>query len=243
MKPLFIAHRGASAQAPENTVDAVQLAWEQNADAVEVDVQLSADGRIVVFHDFDTLRLTGQSGLVKESTWEELQQLTVTVSGSQARIPLLAQLLPTIPKNKKLIVEIKCGPEIIHPLSQLFTLFPQESKQVEFISFHKPSAEAVKQTFPNNKALVLFDAPSSASSAYRYPGTAEALAYINTHQLDGADLEHGSYIDSDLVDALLKEGKTLYIWTVDDVQEAKRLTQLGVGGITSNRASWLMQRV
>lgn len=60
MNTILIAHRGSSYEAPENTLGAVNLAWEQNADAVEVDVHLSLDNKVVVIHDSDTYRTTGE---------------------------------------------------------------------------------------------------------------------------------------------------------------------------------------
>ena len=71
----IIAHRGASYDAPENTLAAITLAWKRNADAVEIDVYLSRDKKIVVIHDQDTARTTGHHGLVHEQTWAQLRML------------------------------------------------------------------------------------------------------------------------------------------------------------------------
>ena len=71
----IIAHRGASHDAPEHTLSAVSLGWKRNADAVEVDVYLSKDGKIVVIHDENTKRTTGHDGLVHKMTWAQLQKL------------------------------------------------------------------------------------------------------------------------------------------------------------------------
>src|SRR5687767_10257607 len=73
----FIAHRGASHDAPENTLAAVRLAWAQHADAVEVDVHLTRDGRLAVIHDPDTQRTAGVARVVAQSTLAELQLLDV----------------------------------------------------------------------------------------------------------------------------------------------------------------------
>src|SRR5262245_58873165 len=73
----LIAHRGASHDAPENTLASVQLAWEQGADAVEVDVHASRDGRIVVIHDASTRKTAGVRGWVRERSWSELSALEV----------------------------------------------------------------------------------------------------------------------------------------------------------------------
>ncbi len=71
----IIAHRGESYSAPENTLAAVTLAWQRNADAVEVDVHLSKEGRLVVIHDDNTRRTAGVDRKVREQTLAELKAL------------------------------------------------------------------------------------------------------------------------------------------------------------------------
>src|SRR5688500_19564502 len=73
----IIAHRGASYDAPENTLAAMKLAWEQKADAIELDLWLSKDGKIVVLHDSNTKRLGGTTNHVAQQTWDELQRIDV----------------------------------------------------------------------------------------------------------------------------------------------------------------------
>lgn len=73
----FVAHRGASFDAPENTLIAMKQAWEQGADAIELDLWLSKDGRVVVCHDADTGRTGGVKRKIADQTWAELQQLDV----------------------------------------------------------------------------------------------------------------------------------------------------------------------
>jgi glycerophosphoryl diester phosphodiesterase len=73
IKPLILAHRGASTLAPENTLAAFELAIRQQADGIELDVHLSADGIAVVTHDEDCRRVTGESGQVSEMTLSELK--------------------------------------------------------------------------------------------------------------------------------------------------------------------------
>ena len=71
--PMIVAHRGSSHQAPENTLPAFELAWEQGADAVEGDFLLTGDGKIVCFHDKDTKRLTGLKLEVAKTSFADLQ--------------------------------------------------------------------------------------------------------------------------------------------------------------------------
>ena len=102
----IIAHRGASHDAPENTLESVKLGWVQGADAVEVDVYLSKDGYIVLHHDGSTKKLAGVDRKVVDQTLAELQQLDVgSWKGDKwkdVRIPKLADVLSTIPEGRRL---------------------------------------------------------------------------------------------------------------------------------------------
>src|SRR5258708_12015509 len=95
----IIAHRGASHDAPENTLAAIQLAWQQGADAVEVDVQLSKDGKLVVIHDDNTKRSGGLARKVGAQTLEELGRLDLgSLKGKRGpgdKIPNLPPCSPT----------------------------------------------------------------------------------------------------------------------------------------------------
>jgi glycerophosphoryl diester phosphodiesterase len=92
-RPTIFAHRGSSAHAPENTLPAFRLALEQNADALELDAKLTADGKIVVIHDQSVDRTTEGSGLVKKLTLAELRQLD---AGSHFDIAFRGELIPTL---------------------------------------------------------------------------------------------------------------------------------------------------
>lgn len=87
------AHRGASSYAPENTMSAFHLGLEMGANGIETDVQRTRDGVLVLFHDDTLTRVTGQSGSVKDYTYAELQEFSVTVHGQSDRIPTLEEFL------------------------------------------------------------------------------------------------------------------------------------------------------
>src|SRR5262245_27030179 len=109
----IIAHRGASHEAPENTLAAIHLAWEQQADAVEIDVRLSQGNRLVVLHDGTTAKTAGVNKPVHRQTLAELLQLDVGrwkgPRWAGQRVPILAEALDSVPGGKRLFVEIKCG--------------------------------------------------------------------------------------------------------------------------------------
>jgi glycerophosphoryl diester phosphodiesterase len=100
-KPLVITHRGESHDAPENTLAAIDLAWERGADAVEIDVHLSKDNNVVVIHDFNTHWLGGVSKKVAAQTLSELKQLNVGSWKNERwwgeKISTLNEVMETVP--------------------------------------------------------------------------------------------------------------------------------------------------
>ncbi|MFM7750164.1 MAG: glycerophosphodiester phosphodiesterase family protein [Opitutaceae bacterium] len=113
----IVAHRGASHDAPENTVASARLGWSQGADAVETDIHLTKDGRVIVCHDKTTQRTTGHDGVITAMTLAELRALDAgRWKGPQfagEKLPLLEEQLALIPAGKTMLVEIKTGPEIV----------------------------------------------------------------------------------------------------------------------------------
>ena len=103
---MIFAHRGASDARLENTLPAFLHALERGADGVELDVQLSRDGEVIVFHDADLLRLAGRHERVEHLTWEELSAVTLLRGG---KIPRLRDLLGVWPTDRWLNVELKAG--------------------------------------------------------------------------------------------------------------------------------------
>lgn len=93
MKFVNYAHRGASAYAPENTMSAFRLGLEMGANGIETDVQRTKDGVLVLFHDDTLTRVTGQPGSVKDYTYAQLREFSVSVHGRSDRIPTLEEFL------------------------------------------------------------------------------------------------------------------------------------------------------
>ena len=114
---ILLAHRGESFIAPENTLAAFKLAWEKHAEAVELDVYLTHDNKIVVMHDAKTGRTAGTDLVLKDTDSAELRKLDVGKwKGEQyagEKVPFLEEALATIPPRGRLLVEIKCGPELL----------------------------------------------------------------------------------------------------------------------------------
>jgi len=159
-------HRGASAYAPENTLPAFQLAVEQGADGVEFDVQLSADGRIVVIHDETVDRTTNGHGAVADLTLAELQSLDASAGKadySGARIPTLAEVLDLLtPTRLRINIELKNSivryPGMEHKVLDHLRAFDLK-KRVVISSFNHYSLQVVRSMKPGCTVGALYSDP------------------------------------------------------------------------------------
>ncbi len=235
----IIGHRGASHDAPENTLPAFATAWAQQADAGETDVHLSKDGEIVVIHDADTLRVGGRDRKVVDQTLAELKQLDVGRWKGEPwtgeRIPTLAELLATIPDQKRLFIEIKCGPEIAPRLVRVIKAARKRPEQTCLISFSYDVMRRVKKDLPELKCYWIVRLKQQKSSGRWLPPVQEVIRMAKSAGLDGIDFGDAPVIDRQLVAQVKRAGLGVYVWTVDTTREAARLQEAGVDGITTNR--------
>ena len=187
-EPLIVAHRGASRDAPQNTIPAFQLAWEQGADAIEADFHLSKDGEIVCFHDADTERVAGTQLVVRQSTLAELKQLDVGATHGVAfngtRIPTIAEVFATIPQGKKIFIEVKCGAEIIPTLLNEIDQSGLTQEQIVVISFNKQVIQQLKIKAPQYKASWLCSFNKQETGEIT-PALATVLKTLKQIQADG----------------------------------------------------------
>jgi glycerophosphoryl diester phosphodiesterase len=236
-RPFYIAHRGASFLAPENTVAAARLAWELGADAVEIDIHLSSDNRVMVIHDKDTKRICkGEDNMaIKSASSVDLRRLDAGIwKGEQfkgEKIPFLSEIIETVPAGKILVVEIKCGSEVIPAMKECIEK-SGKADQIVFISFGWETIIDARAAFPGNKCYWL---SSDKSDVKKKTGQ------VAKHGLTGVDL-HYSVIDRRIVRSAARKGLEVLAWTVDDPAEAERLIGLGVNKITTNRPAWLREQ-
>jgi glycerophosphoryl diester phosphodiesterase len=234
----FIAHRGASFLAPENTVAAANLAWELGADAVEVDVFLSLDNRVMVIHDKDTKRTSsGKKNLViKDSPSLVLRDLDVgswkDAKFKGEKIPFISEIIETVPAGKTLVIEIKSGSEIIPHLKREIEK-AGKLDQIVFISFGWETILDTKKEFPKNKCYWL----SSSKQGLKTKLDEAAKA-----GLDGINLNY-NIIDEEVMQMAAARNLEVLVWTVNDPAVAKRMTELGVKGITTDRPRWLKEEM
>lgn len=237
----IIAHRGASYLAPENTVASAKLAWEKNADAVEVDVYLSADEQVVVIHDRTTKRTGGEEFEVAACTAEQLRALDVGRFKDEAfageRIPVLAEIIETLPAGKRLFVEIKCGPEVLPALEKIIVESGKRS-QIVIIGFGLETVTASKQLMPDLPTYWLVGTKKDEQTEQWIPHDKSLADQAVAAGLDGLNV-HWAGVNKEFAQSVRKAGMGLYVWTVNDSAEAARLAKLGIDGITTDRPGWL----
>lgn len=244
-KPQIIAHRGASYLAPENTVASARLAWEKKTDAVEVDVYLTSDKQVVVIHDRTTKRTGGEELDVATCTARQLRRLDVgsfkdkTYAGE--RIPLLQEVIETMPPEKQLFVEIKCGPEVLEPLEKIIADSGKRS-QIVIIGFGLETVEASKQLMPDIPTYWLVGTKKDKETEEWIPHNPALVDEAIAAGVDGLNV-HYAGVTKEFAKRVKDAGLGLYVWTVDDPVEAARLAKLGVNGITTNRPGWLRSQL
>ena len=240
----IVAHRGASFDAPENTLPAVLLGWEQGADAVEIDIHQTADGTVVAIHDRDTKRVTGQQGLVAELNLDRLRSLDAGEwKGSEwkgTRIPTLAAVLKTVPPGKSLVVEIKC-PMSVLPELELVLERSGKREQVMLIAFDYDTITEAKRRMPDIPAYWLYGFSDREAERYGVRTPDDLIDRVQATGLQGLDVRHDEAWVPQLARALRAIGKKLYVYTVNSVESAQRLLDLGVAGITTDRPGFLRE--
>lgn len=238
-EPLIVAHRGASFDAPENTLPAFELAWKRGADAVEGDFLLSKDGHIVCVHDKKTKKVADQNLEVVTSTLKELQALDVGSSKDEkfrgTRIPTLPEVFATVPKGKKIFVEVKCGPEIVEPLIKEIDRSGLTHDQVVLICFNGEVIRKFKKVKPKHKAYWLCS--FREKKGVLTPDLKTIMDTLNSTGADGLD-SHFS-IPEEFSQEVLDAGYEWHTWTVNDPGMAKQLVQRGVHSITTDRPGFL----
>lgn len=236
---LIIAHRGASHDAPENTIAAFKLAWEQEADGIEGDFHLTKDGQIVCIHDSTTKRTAGNNLKIASSTLEELRPLDVGAwkhrKWKGERIATLGEVLAIVPEGKAIFIEIKCGPEIVPELKRVLNVSKLKPTQTPVISFNRDVITAVKKQIPAIKAYWLTGYRQDKKTKLWSPTIASVLQTLRNTKADGLDTNAHACIDQPFIKTLRDAGMGFHCWTVDDAATAKRFKELGVDSITTNK--------
>lgn len=225
---LVIAHRGASAYAPENTMPAFELAVHQRADMVEFDVQRSADGVLVVFHDDTTERWDGKKRLMIDCTWAELQQINI----HGARIPTLAEVCAYAREQRlRMNIELKqigIGAAVAQLLRE-----QRVDDLTLFSSFARQALDEVAIACPHIPRAYLMG-NNTLRPSVRFRESWPLLALKEA----GVQVWHPTYqipFAYRVIPIVRRAGYKVNVWTVNDEVAMQRLIGLNVDGIITDK--------
>jgi glycerophosphoryl diester phosphodiesterase len=229
IRPYVIGHRGASAGAAENTLAAFSLAAVEGADGIELDVQLSLDGRVMVIHDHTVERTTNGQGRVGAMTCAELQTLD---AGGGEVVPTLDEVFATYGRTLLYNVELKeFGWRKVRALATAVADCIQAHNlddQIIISSFNPLALRAIRsQLKPITKVAHLWHTPP--------------MRLKNRFAAAEADHPHYSQVTQTYMQWANQKQMIVNVWTVDDPIEARRLTKLGVHGLITNKPAFLRQ--
>jgi len=231
-QPLLFAHRGASASAPENTLEAFRLAFEQGADGIELDAKLTADGHVIVIHDATVDRTTGGHGRVAELKLAYLRSLDAGSFFSPAfrgaSIPTLDEVFETVGDKGLINIELTnyTTPRdvLVDSVCQLVRRRGLQ-RQVLFSSFLARNLSECARLLPE-VARGLLALPGLAGAWARSFG----FMFGDFHALHA----HVSDVDPHQIQRVHRLGRRVHAWTVNRAEDIQRLRAWGVDGIFSD---------
>jgi glycerophosphoryl diester phosphodiesterase len=220
MRPLVISHATCAGHAPENTLAGVRAALELGADAIEMDVQASADGVPVLMHDLTVDRTTNGSGDLASLTLQQLQELD---AGGEP-VPTFAQALEMARGRALLVAEIKrpgCEARLADIIRQADAL-----EDVMVSSFLPPALSAMRQEEPRLPGSLLI-APQSMGE---WPSLRELALRLGLQAVSPFHLS----LNTEVVAQAKRSSLSVQAWTADAEGDIQRLLDLGVDGVITN---------
>ena len=252
-KPLIIAHRGASALAPENTLAAFGKAVEDDAEGIEFDVRLTKDNIAVVFHDATLLRIAENTGRIANFTATELKDFDIgswfnnkypTINNpkfTQQKIPTLKETLEFLRDYKGVIyIELKCRKKNIKALSDAVCRDIQDSPllpQIIVKSFKLDVLPNIQKNCPNAKTAALF-APKVKTIIRKEKRLINIAKDLNADFLS----VHFSLATKNLMRKAKDNNLEVAIWTADSPRWIKRSLKLGIKHIITNNPAVLLAK-
>ena len=225
-RPRFIAHRGASAEAPENTLAAFRRALALGADGIELDVQVTRDGEAVVFHDATLARLTGRRGRLARLSLRELRE--VRVQGEP--IPTLTEVLALARRRAVVQIEIKRGVAVAPVVRALRQA--RIGTGVVLASFDAAIVADSRRLAPRIPRMLITKGGGGGRAETLVPVLA-ALGAV------GVSIDHRAIRSPAFVTALHRCGLCVWCWTVNDARVMLRLASWGVDAILSDNPALL----
>lgn len=223
----LIAHRGASADAPENSIAAFELAFAQRADGLELDVWLTSDKRVAVIHDRDLKRTLGKKGKIDELTAREAAKLGV---------PMLGDVLELLPNGKRLYVEIKGGAELVAPLKKELARHAAKAGDIMLLGFDRDVMAEVRRGIRNHEVWLNIE-PGQIGPVQ------PLISDLRRLRFQGVSLGYSKKITPHVVDQFRRANLGTTVWVIDDVVTARRMQLWGFDYLMTNRPAALRATV
>lgn len=224
------AHRGASGYTPENTLESFKLAVSQGADGIELDVQLTKDGELVVIHDEEIDRTSNANGYVKDYILEELKKFNFNYGNEnykEVKIPTLKEVYELLkPTNLIINVELKTGIFFYEGIEEKVLKLAKEMRmedRIIYSSFNHYTIKKIKEL--NNKARTGLLYCDGWIGILEY---AKKLGVTALHPC-GYNLQY-----ENLIEECKKENMPLHVWTINEEKDMKFLYENGIDSIITN---------
>ena len=229
-KPLMIAHRGLSGLERENTCAAFIAAGNRSYFGIETDVHQTVDGQYAIIHDDTTTRVSGKELVVEETEFSALRQLQLLdpqngASRVDLRIPSLEEYIRTCKKYEKVaVLELKnrMPKEAVLEIAEIIASLGYMEHTI-FISFKLDNLIDLREKYPCQPAQYLLSKIEDAAAT---------LAILKQYNLD-LDVKYTA-ATQEIVALMHENGIKVNVWTVDSLEEAEHLAELGVDFITTN---------
>lgn len=234
-QPLVIAHRGASAYKPENTISAFEEAIKMKTDYIETDVHQTKDGVVVIMHDFTvnrTCRTCRKNDKIKNLSYAEFSRLKIRTSDEHP--PSLDSAIKFINGRCKLLIEIKKGsgyyPGIENNILAIIKANNAEGWVDIIHSFDKQALLNLQQqkTGAKLQKLIVFKFPLASFTFSKKGEKDDFTAW------QGVNVNSG-FATKRIIKKLHSQGKTVFVWTVNKKRKMKKLLRLGADGIITNK--------
>jgi len=243
--PIIIAHRGASAYAPENTLESFEKAIQMGATVIETDVHQTKDSVVVIMHDLSVDRTTNGKGLIKDMSSIDFKQLVVSSSCHTERSrsgvenkavcpPTFEETIQLINGRCKLLIELKKGnsyyPNIEKHIVDLIAKYNAQSWISTIHSFEKEPLMniAKRDSSINLQKLIVFNLPLVSFNFDKHFNKDDFKNW------EGVNVYY-KFCSKRVIRKIHKLGKTVYVWTVNNPRKARKLAKRGVDGIITNK--------
>jgi glycerophosphoryl diester phosphodiesterase len=235
---LVVAHRGADAVAPENTMEAYRLAVEMGADAVELDVHLTADGKLALMHDETVERTTDLTGSIASMTMKQLRTAdagyrfeapdgSFPFRGKGLKVPTLPEVLKWLPAGTGLVVEVKARAATAPTIAALRSSRVREAGAVSIISFDERVIEESRELDPEIPTGYLLVPSQPIEAALIY---AVEHGHAAVHPWDG-DL---GLDPTAILQVATAYGRLMGCYVVNDPERMQQLAALGLWGFVTD---------